>query len=61
MERAGYGPNYRLKVQASTRDFQAYKDPALSNMTTASITTGTLRMPGSTSIRAADAAPHAAI
>jgi len=29
MERAGYGPNNRLKVKVSTRDFQAYKDPAV--------------------------------
>jgi peptide/nickel transport system substrate-binding protein len=29
MESAGYGPNKRLKVKVSTRDFQAYKDPAV--------------------------------
>jgi peptide/nickel transport system substrate-binding protein len=29
MERAGYGPRNRLKVKVSTRDFQAYKDPAV--------------------------------
>jgi peptide/nickel transport system substrate-binding protein len=29
MERAGYGPGDRLKVKVSTRDFQAYKDPAV--------------------------------
>ena len=29
MEAAGYGPAKRLKVKVSTRDFQAYKDPAV--------------------------------
>jgi peptide/nickel transport system substrate-binding protein len=29
IERAGYGPNNRLKVKVSTRDFQASKDPAV--------------------------------
>ena len=29
MESLGYGPNKRLKVKVSTRDFQAYKDPAV--------------------------------
>jgi peptide/nickel transport system substrate-binding protein len=29
MESAGYGPSNRLKVKVSTRDFQAYKDPAV--------------------------------
>lgn len=29
MEDAGYGPAKRLKVKVSTRDFQAYKDPAV--------------------------------
>ena len=29
MEGLGYGPNKRLKVKVSTRDFQAFKDPAV--------------------------------
>ncbi len=29
MESLGYGPNKRLKVKVSTRDFQAFKDPAV--------------------------------
>src|SRR5207249_3057049 len=29
METAGYGSRNRLKVKVSTRDFQAYKDPAV--------------------------------
>jgi peptide/nickel transport system substrate-binding protein len=29
MEGLGYGPSKRLKVKVSTRDFQAYKDPAV--------------------------------
>ena len=29
MEGLGYGPTKRLKVKVSTRDFQAYKDPAV--------------------------------
>jgi peptide/nickel transport system substrate-binding protein len=29
MEGLGYGPNKRLKVKVSTRDFQSYKDPAV--------------------------------
>ena len=29
MEGLGYGPNKRLKVKVATRDFQAYKDPAV--------------------------------
>ena len=29
MEQAGYGPSRRLKVKVATRDFQAYRDPAV--------------------------------
>jgi len=29
MESLGYGPSNRLKVKVSTRDFQAYRDPAV--------------------------------
>jgi peptide/nickel transport system substrate-binding protein len=29
MESLGYGPNKKLKVKVSTRDFQAFKDPAV--------------------------------
>ena len=29
MQSLGYGPNKRLKVKVSTRDFQTYKDPAV--------------------------------
>jgi len=29
MESLGYGPNKRLKIKVSTREFQAYKDPAV--------------------------------
>jgi peptide/nickel transport system substrate-binding protein len=29
MESSGYGPNKRLKIKVSTRDFQNYKDPAV--------------------------------
>ncbi|MGD9801927.1 MAG: ABC transporter substrate-binding protein [Hyphomicrobiaceae bacterium] len=29
MEELGYGPNKRLKVKVSTRDFNSYKDPAV--------------------------------
>jgi peptide/nickel transport system substrate-binding protein len=29
MESLGYGPNKRLKVKVSTRDFQSFKDPAV--------------------------------
>ena len=29
MESLGYGPNKRLKIKVATRDFQAYKDPAV--------------------------------
>ncbi len=29
MEGLGYGPNKRLKIKVSTRDFSAYKDPAV--------------------------------
>jgi peptide/nickel transport system substrate-binding protein len=29
MQKLGYGPQHRLKVKVSTRDFQAFKDPAV--------------------------------
>jgi peptide/nickel transport system substrate-binding protein len=29
MERAGYGPEHRLKITVSTRDLPAYRDPAV--------------------------------